>query len=324
MKVLHVTNLFPTSESPDYGVFVKEQIDSIKAIEGLTVDLHHIDVNAGGRLRYLRAIFEVYSKAREYDIIHAHHIFSGFVCIFSALRSRVVVSFLSDRYDVEPRLAFIGPLLFGLVCLLTSKQVTKVKRDGLFGRKMSHLPNGVDQQLFKYRPKKEARAKLGIDDDACMLLFVSSKTLTRTEKRKDVFDELIQQMRARFPELKILPYYMSNVDRTVVPMLFNAADVHVLTSDFEGSPNSVKEALHCGCPVAATDVGDVRNLLDGVPHTKLMRQEDVFKSELCDFIRECSLIDEAEQMQIVRRMKMKKLSKEDVAERLVELYREVL
>jgi glycosyltransferase involved in cell wall biosynthesis len=52
-------------------------------------------------------------------------------------------------------------------------------------------------------------------------------------------------------ENKILPYY------------FNAADVLLLTSLWEGSPNVVKEAMACNLPIVSTDVGDVRELMGG-------------------------------------------------------------
>ncbi len=52
--------------------------------------------------------------------------------------------------------------------------------------------------------------------------------------------------------------------RDDVPALLSQSDVLVLTSDSEGAPNVVLEALAVGTPVVSTDVGDVsRMVVDG-------------------------------------------------------------
>ena len=53
----------------------------------------------------------------------------------------------------------------------------------------------------------------------------------------------------------------------------NACDALVLTSEAEGSPNVVKEAMACNIPVVATDVGDVREIISHTDGCYLCKME---------------------------------------------------
>jgi glycosyltransferase involved in cell wall biosynthesis len=59
----------------------------------------------------------------------------------------------------------------------------------------------------------------------------------------------------------------------LVPCLLNAADCIVLTSDFEGSPNIVKEALACCLPVVSVDAGDVKERISAVHPSLIVGRE---------------------------------------------------
>ena len=51
--------------------------------------------------------------------------------------------------------------------------------------------------------------------------------------------------------------------RSDLPRIYADSDVVALTSDNEGTPVSLIEALAAWCAVASTDVGGVRDVLDG-------------------------------------------------------------
>ena len=46
-----------------------------------------------------------------------------------------------------------------------------------------------------------------------------------------------------------------------------------MTSITEGSPQVIKEALACGCPIVSVDVGDVKLVIDGVDGCYIARRE---------------------------------------------------
>lgn len=81
MKVLHITNAFPYKENHVLGIFIKEQIESLADYLERN-DVYFINAQKNGKIEYLKSIFKLRKIIAEYDIIHAHHIFSGMIVLF--------------------------------------------------------------------------------------------------------------------------------------------------------------------------------------------------------------------------------------------------
>jgi glycosyltransferase involved in cell wall biosynthesis len=84
---------------------------------------------------------------------------------------------------------------------------------------------------------------------------------------------VVERARER-AEVPIELQTISGVEHEDMPTYMNAADVLLLTSKREGSPNTVKEALACNLPVVSTDVGDVRERLADVSYSTVGRTDD--------------------------------------------------
>src|SRR3954452_7662867 len=80
MRVLVVTNLWPTPESPARGGFVRDQVEALQAIEGLDVEVFSFGI---GTSEYVRAAAEAKRRYRkhDFDVIHAHYGLCGWTAL---------------------------------------------------------------------------------------------------------------------------------------------------------------------------------------------------------------------------------------------------
>jgi glycosyltransferase involved in cell wall biosynthesis len=262
-RVLVVTNLWPSPADPGYGSFVKAQMESLRRF-GVDYDA----VFANGREskgNYLRAVFEIRRRlaVSRYDLIHAHFGMSGWLARFQ-LRVPLVVSFMGDdvlgRRDRRGRNSLEGRFLQASSRVLARRAAAIIVKSRQMkerlGIESAHvIPNGVDLTLFRPMDRDAARKQLGLDATRNYVLFPYDPAITI--KRFDLFEQSVRLARQQLPGLAILK--VLGVPREQMPLYLNAADMLLLTSYAEGSPNAVKEAMAVNLPVVSVDVGDVRD-----------------------------------------------------------------
>jgi len=193
-----------------------------------------------------------------YDLIHCHHALSAVVLFLSVYNKRnVIVSFQNDPENE------LGSFVFKLLYKKCTARIFKNNSGFITDDFSFYFPNGVNTSFFKPIKKSLAKEKLGLDQNKKYLLFVSSNFLRR-QKRYDIFTKTLEILHKQYNNNDIEELCLINIEREKVPLYFNASDIHLLTSDFEGSPNSVKESLACNTPVVSTNVGNVSEMLNGV------------------------------------------------------------
>ncbi len=260
MNVLHVTNNYPTEDHPYYGIFVKEQIESLSSM-GINNNIFYINGRENGKYEYIKAVYNLWHilKKEKYDIIHCHHSFSGGVFLLSSVffRRKCVLS-----YQNPPKKEG-GMLLYYIFKTLFDGIIVKHKVVDNSKGNIYYLPNGVNIDVFKPIDKSLAKSRLGLSNTVRYILFMDSYKL-RKQKRVDRFNETIAIIKKKYNVNDVEPLILTGVKRELVQLYICASDLHIITSDFEGSPNSVKECLACNIPVVSTPVGNVNEMIGDV------------------------------------------------------------
>ncbi len=119
LRVLVVTNMWPSAAAPMAGVFVAEQVASLERC-GVQADVLHIDGATGGWRAYLAGFGRVRDALRRgrYDLIHAHYVFSGIMALGgAALARRRDVPVVVTQHGIETQTGWTAPL-----CRWTSRR----------------------------------------------------------------------------------------------------------------------------------------------------------------------------------------------------------
>jgi glycosyltransferase involved in cell wall biosynthesis len=316
-RVLVVTNLWPTEDDPGYGSFVQAQVESLRPL-GVEADLLFINGRAS-RWNYFRGVREMRRRLRSkrFDLIHAHFGLSGWVARCQG-RVPIAVSFMGDdvfgRARRDGSITPYGRLLrASSFCLARLVAAVIVKSEAMKRQLRLEsalvIPNGVDLELFRPMLRDEARRELSLSLDKKFVLYPYNPA--EPGKRFDLIQAAVVRARQSVPELEILK--VRGVARHRMPLYLNAADVFVLASMFEGSPNALKEAMAVNLPVVTVDVGDARERIADVEGCyPVSREAEAIAAKIVEV---CRLGTRARSREQILRLSM-----ESVARRITDVY----
>jgi glycosyltransferase involved in cell wall biosynthesis len=204
------------------------------------------------------------------DIVHAH-------ALHQAARLRVGTMPVVINLPGAPNPRYLADLQ--LADALIADGWAAAHLPATLGRDVERLPKGVDSQLFT-PDGPSLRAALRLTDKRVVMTVARLVPIKNVRLLLNAIALLRQRLHGAHlvsvgagPESEALKQaaalldisdavtfagYVAHVD---TPAFYRAADVFALSSDFDNSPNVVLEAMACGLPVVATDVGGVRDFV---------------------------------------------------------------
>ncbi|MGE5926906.1 MAG: glycosyltransferase [Gemmatimonadota bacterium] len=267
MKALVVTNLYPTAARPTFGIFVARQVDALRRI-GIEVEVEVIAADRG-RADYLRGRKRVAQRIAHWRpaLLHAHFGYTPAACVGQGVPFIVTlhgddINGASDGRGGITLKSRIGVLATLALCRRARMVICQNERMAARVSKWSKapttvLPMGVDEREFSPGPREIARRRVGVPDEGLVVCFVNSGR--QATKRIDLAQATIRVLASRGVDATFL--VADGVPAGEMVAYYRAADCLLMTSDSEGSPMCVKEALACGTPVVGVAVGDLPELL---------------------------------------------------------------
>ncbi len=259
MNVLCLTNMYPTEEDPSAGCFVRDLVEDVRAL-GVNVEVLAFDGRERKRA-YAEAGLQLRRVLRDgrFDLVHAHYGLTGVLAV--GQRSVPVVVTFHGSDTGAPRVRWQGWLSWFVARLATPVFVSTDGARRLGCPSGVVIPAGVDVEVFRSRPTAEARAALGWSERGQYILLPGARG--NPCKGARLFDAVAREVRRRVPDLTSVS--LEGFSREEVVDVMNAVDVTLMTSEFEGSPVAIKESLACMTPVVSVPVGDLPELLAGLP-----------------------------------------------------------
>ncbi len=304
------------------------------------------------------AVFLKAVKSSDLVHVHGHPYLSSLIAAEIAKRYEKPViltqhnTFIKyDRGSWELAERFNDAVVGKLVLRAANRIVTvsNATKDYVFGLgadagKTTVLHNGVDVERFKPVPalREKTRSRLGIPQEARVVLSVRrlvykngidtliESAKSAIESNRQVFFLVVgagpdfDAVRERIEQLGIaerckLTGFVSDAD---LPAYYNTADLFVLPSKSgEGLPLVALEAISCGLPVVATDVGGISEVLPK-GYGKLIPSG--MPSEMANAILEFCQIELAPLKRDLRSIALENFSWEKNVERLTKIYEEFI
>src|SRR3954447_4357283 len=249
VRVLVVTNMYPSAERPALGPFVRDQVQALRRRGDVEVELFAF---APGPRALVRATVELGRRYRgqRFDIVHAHFGLTAWPALLARLGPVVVTLHGNDLLVRRSYWVTRAALPFVALPAAVSREFAA----NVPGRRRGAiLPVGIDTTRFRPIPRAQARARLGLDADGAYVLFPHDPS--RPLKRYD-------RALAAAGDVPLLT--LGGVPPDEVSYWINACNAVLVPSAEEGFGLSVIEALACGVPAFGTPVGIHPVVLDGI------------------------------------------------------------
>lgn len=266
MRILIVASL---NNKSHFAPFIQEQAE---ALTRMGVEVNYYGVKGKGLKGYLGNFRSLQKAIREFrpDVIHAHY---GMCGLLANLQRKTPVVTTYHGSDINNPKAFRWSRL-SMILSKFNIVVSKAHYDNVcrgrkwLKRKSKLIPCGINLEDYPIVDKSTARIQMGLPSHQKLVLFTGA--FDNKVKNYPLAREAVNLLNYKHPQHNAKLIELKGYSRNEVALLLNACDCLLMTSLSEGSPQIVKEAMACGCPVVSVNVGDVAQSIAGTHGSALV------------------------------------------------------
>ena len=250
-----------------FSPFVEEQINSLEARNCYIERYAH---RAHGLFNYIKEIPHLRKAILKInpDVIHAHFGLTGLMSTLASIGLKVPVVITYHGCDINDKK--IRPFSRIAMCLsqwnifVSYRQMINAfvsEQTARKSDKWSIIPCGINVHSFDSKYTNHEWFNTRFSSDRIVLFAGSFESIV---KNPSLAKKTIEIYNLHNPENPAELIELRGYSRDEVVTLMSKCNTLLLTSIREGSPQVIKEAMACGCPIVSVDVGDVSERIDGV------------------------------------------------------------
>lgn len=169
------------------------------------------------------------------------------------------------------------------------------RKSALFRQfEVSVIPNGIDLKIYRPIERETARDIIGLPQEARIVLFGAANAINDSRKGFSLLCSAIAELvrdgadldnvlvvvfgssePREPPNLGIPIRFLGRfADDASLACLYSSADVMVVPSREDNLPNTIMEAMACGLPTVAFDIGGISDLVDHLSNGYLAKPFD--------------------------------------------------
>jgi len=286
-------------------------------------------------LQYKKII--TYCKEHQIDLIHCHLPWAGFVGRLVHKKTEIPVIYtehnMQERYHIATKSINKLSFNFQSLALGVSQDVTNsINRNIHPEIPVRTLLNGVNTDSFRSSGNSIIRSELRIPHNAIVIgnvaVFRFQKRLVEwlqvinmlQEKNKNIYGIVVgagpleEEIKNEWKALGLENIVFFPGLKTDVKPYFEAMDIFMMSSSFEGLPIALLEAMSMECAVVSTDAGGIKEVIRNKEDGLICKVEEWQKlSDLCQ-----TLIDDPEQLKNYKKAARERVLKNFSLKRMVD------